>query len=208
MHQCGQFMYFGLVGSHYQLYTVHTLVNLLVMLFYILARHRMIEAARRDKNGMLQSVPWHDVSLARKSKPSIQTQPEASKSVPEDSFAGWNLRSFQPLAKHILSVRPIFLRLREASRTVREVVFRTGFSISFLTSDDIRHSTSVSISYLSAGSIIHLTSISNSNILFHVCKHRLTDFTSAAYSAKHWLHLYFTLQPRFRSCDPRCDLAH
>ena len=52
-------MYFGLMGSHNQLCTFHTLINLLVAyLFYIHARHRMIEAARRDKNNVLQGEPW------------------------------------------------------------------------------------------------------------------------------------------------------
>ena len=52
-------MCFGLVGSHNQLCTLHTLTNLLVTnLFYIHARHWMIETARQDKNGMLQSAPW------------------------------------------------------------------------------------------------------------------------------------------------------
>ena len=56
--QCGLFMYFGLVGSHNQLCTFHTLINLLVTnLFYFHARHRMIKAAKHDKNGVLQRVP-------------------------------------------------------------------------------------------------------------------------------------------------------
>ena len=46
-------------GSRYQLCTFHTLINLLVTnLFYIHTRLQMIEAARQDKNGVLQSVPW------------------------------------------------------------------------------------------------------------------------------------------------------
>ena len=57
--QLGRFMHFGLVGSHNQPYTVYALVNLLVtILFYIHAWHRMIKAARCDRNGMLRSVPW------------------------------------------------------------------------------------------------------------------------------------------------------
>ena len=57
--QHGRFMCFGLVGSHNQLCTFHTLINLLVTnLFYIYAQHQMIEAARWNKNGVLQSVPW------------------------------------------------------------------------------------------------------------------------------------------------------
>ena len=37
----------------------HTLIDLLVTnLFYVHARHQMIEAARRDKNGVLLSEPW------------------------------------------------------------------------------------------------------------------------------------------------------
>ena len=65
----------------------------------------MIEAARRDKNGVLQSVSWSvgrslsDVSVARKSTPANQTQPEASKRVPEHFFAGRKLRSFNVLEK-------------------------------------------------------------------------------------------------------------
>ena len=52
----GRFVSFGLLGSHNQLCTSHTLINLLVTnLFYIHARHRMIEAARGEtKNGVLQ----------------------------------------------------------------------------------------------------------------------------------------------------------
>ena len=56
--QHGRFMYFGLMGSHNQLCTFHTLINLWVTnLFYIHARHQMIKAARQDKNEMLQSGP-------------------------------------------------------------------------------------------------------------------------------------------------------
>ena len=57
--QRGWDMKFEFVGSHNQLCTFHTLINWLVTnLFYIHARHRMMEAARHDKNGMLQSVSW------------------------------------------------------------------------------------------------------------------------------------------------------
>ena len=50
-HQYGRFVYFGLVRSHNQLCTSHTLINLLVTnLFYIHARNRMIEVARRNEN--------------------------------------------------------------------------------------------------------------------------------------------------------------
>ena len=56
--QRGRLMYFELVGSHNQLCTFHTLINCLVTnLVYIHARHRMMEAAKRDKNGVLQIVP-------------------------------------------------------------------------------------------------------------------------------------------------------
>ena len=57
--QHGRFMYFWLVGFHNQMYTFHTLMNLLVTnLCYIHAQHWMIEAAWHDKNGAQQSVPW------------------------------------------------------------------------------------------------------------------------------------------------------
>ena len=74
--QRGWFMYFGLVGSHNQLCTFHVLIDLLVTnLFYIDAQHRMIKAARWDKNDMLQSVPrsagcsLSDVTLASSRSP-------------------------------------------------------------------------------------------------------------------------------------------
>ena len=45
--QRGRIMYFESVGSHNQLCTFHTLINLLVTsLFYIQARHRMIEGRK------------------------------------------------------------------------------------------------------------------------------------------------------------------
>ena len=58
----------------------------------------MIEGAKRNKNGMLQSVPWsagHLLSIAWKSKPADHMQREASKRVPEHFFAGRKLRSFK-----------------------------------------------------------------------------------------------------------------
>ena len=60
------FVYFGLMGYHNQLCTFHTLINLLVTnLFYSHAWHWMTEAARQDKNGQLQRVPWSVGSLAQ-----------------------------------------------------------------------------------------------------------------------------------------------
>ena len=57
--QHGRFMYFGLMGFHNQLCPFHTLINVLVTnLFYIHAQRRIVKAARRDKIGVLQSVPW------------------------------------------------------------------------------------------------------------------------------------------------------
>ena len=55
--QRGQFVHFGLVESRNQLCASRTLINLFVI-FY--TRHQMIEAARRDKNGVLQCaiVSW------------------------------------------------------------------------------------------------------------------------------------------------------
>ena len=60
----------------------------------------MIEAGRRDKNGVQQSVPWsagHLLSIAWKSKPADHMQREASKRVPEHFFAGRKLRKFKVL---------------------------------------------------------------------------------------------------------------
>ena len=74
--QCRPFMKFELVGSHNQLCTFHCLMTLLVTnLFYIHTWHQMIEAAKCDKNGMLQSVPWsvgrslNDVTSASRRSP-------------------------------------------------------------------------------------------------------------------------------------------
>ena len=75
--QRGLFMLFELVGSHNQLCTFHTLMNLLVTnSFYIHARHRLIEATgKRDKNGVLQNVLWSvgrslsDVTSASRGSP-------------------------------------------------------------------------------------------------------------------------------------------
>ena len=74
--QRGRFLSFELVGSFNQSCAFHTLIHLLVSyLFYIYTRHRMIEAARRDKNGVLQSVPWsvgrslNDVTSASRGSP-------------------------------------------------------------------------------------------------------------------------------------------
>ena len=59
----------------------------------------MIEATRCNKSGVPQSVPWSvgrslsDVSVVQKSEQANQTQSEASKCVPEHSFAGPKLQS-------------------------------------------------------------------------------------------------------------------
>ena len=71
----------------------HTLIDLLVTnLFYVHARHQMIEAARRDKNGVLLSEPWSvghllsDVTSA--SRGSLNQPIRRSEAFPEHSFAG------------------------------------------------------------------------------------------------------------------------
>ena len=104
--QHGWLMYFGLMGFHNQLYTFHTLVNLSVTIwFYIDTWHWMIEAAKHDKNGVLQSVPWSvghllsDVTSA--SRGSLNQPIRSSEAFPEHSFAGWKLRSFGVLEKSV-----------------------------------------------------------------------------------------------------------
>ena len=65
--QCGWFTYFGLVGSTISC-VPSTLINLLVTnLFYLHAQHQMIEAARWDKNGVLQSVQSYYGQLVARS---------------------------------------------------------------------------------------------------------------------------------------------
>ena len=86
---------FWIGGSHNQMCTYKTQINVLVTnLFYIHARHHLIEAARRDKNGMLQSVPrsaGRSLSdmMSALYRAEVQTsQSDASKHVPEHSFTG------------------------------------------------------------------------------------------------------------------------
>ena len=122
-----RFMYFGLVGSHNQLYTFLSPVNLLITIsFYIHACYRMIEAARRDKNGVLRSVPWSvgrsfsDVTSASRvssNQPIRRDQKHRSVflSIPsqaEDCEASEGWRSLFGLATN---VRQIFLNLCDAS---------------------------------------------------------------------------------------------
>ena len=84
--QRGRFMYFGFVGSHNELCTSHTLIKLSISnSFYIHARHRMIETARRDKNGVLQMCHGHLVSRSvtwRQRRAEVQTsQSDAIRSI-------------------------------------------------------------------------------------------------------------------------------
>ena len=97
--------------------------------FILLSRPTwMMEAARRDKNGVLQSVPWSvgrslsDVTSASRGSPNqpIRRNEQHQRVIPEDSFAGRKLRRFKLLEKYVSTVRPISLKLCE-------VVSRTGF---------------------------------------------------------------------------------
>ena len=138
-------MCFGLMGSHNQLSTFHTLINLLVTnLFHIHAQPQTSKAARQDKNGVLQSVPWsagrllsqwHDISTMWNSKPANQTQSEASKCVPEQFFTGRKLQSFGVLENCIWPAnKPLQkdLKLCEALWRLCEVILRTGFRTALL----------------------------------------------------------------------------
>ena len=124
-------MYFVLVGSHNQLYTFHTLVNLLVtILFYIHARHRVIEAARRD-NVVLQSVPWSvgrslsdktSVSRGNPNQPIRRNQKHRSVFLDIPSHAE-NCKASDCWRSHFglaTNVRRIFLNLLQASWRLRE----------------------------------------------------------------------------------------
>lgn len=75
---------------------------------------------------------WRDVSIAWKSNPANQMQPEVLKSVPGESFTGWKLKSFKLSAKYIWSVQPIFFKLHGAMWTVHEVVLRTSLTVHIL----------------------------------------------------------------------------
>ena len=136
--QRGRIMYFELVGSHNQLCTFHTLIDLLdTSLFYIHTQHQMIEAARWDKkwhaakcaivNWLL--AQWCDASIARKSKPANQMQLGASKCVPEHFFAGRKLRSIRVLENRIYPHNNPLPKDLEALWRHREVVLRTGFRV-------------------------------------------------------------------------------
>ena len=110
-------------------------------LFYIHARHRMIEAARREKKWRAAKCPmvswslaqWHDVSIALKSKPANQTQSGASKRVPEHFFAG---RKFQTseysktVSGLVITLRQRILKLLEVLWRHLEIVSRTGLRMS------------------------------------------------------------------------------
>ena len=64
----------------------------MINLFNIHARHRIVEAAKRDKNGVLPSalVSWLaqrlDVSVARKSKLANQKHPRVFVDIPSHSL--------------------------------------------------------------------------------------------------------------------------
>ena len=105
---------------------------------FIHTQHRMIEATRRDKNGVLQNVPWsfgcslRDVMSASCRSPNQPIRCNQKHwSVPEDSFADQKLRIFKLLAKYIWSVQTVFLKLREAPWPVGEVVSRTGLKAQY-----------------------------------------------------------------------------
>ena len=108
--QCGWFMHFGLVGSHNQSYTFYALVNLLVtILFYIHAWHQMIKAARCDRNGVLQNVPWsvgHFLSDVTSASPGSLNKPIRCNQKHQSVFlnilfAGQKRQSFGVLEKSV-----------------------------------------------------------------------------------------------------------
>ena len=116
------------MGSHNQLCSFYTLINWLVTnSFYIHAWNQMNAATRHIKMGcckmcqgqlVTRSVTWH--------------QHRATRSVKECSWRFLRRPKTEKLQTvgevYIWSIRTIFLKLHEASWTVRKVVLRTGLS--------------------------------------------------------------------------------
>ena len=129
---------FWIGGSHNQLCTFHTLINLLVAnVFYIYALHQMIEAAKWVKNGVLQSVPWSvgcllsDVTSASCGSPNqpirrcheIQSMFLSISSQAKKCKASECSRTVSGL---ILTLHWRILKLCEASWWHCEVILKTG----------------------------------------------------------------------------------
>ena len=106
---------------------------------FIHTQHRMIEATRRDKNGVLQNVPWSfgcslsDVMSASCRSPNqpIRCNQKRRRVFLKITSQTEN-RIFKLFAKYIWSVWPNFLPLCEASWTVYEVVWRAGFRVRYI----------------------------------------------------------------------------
>ena len=119
--QRSRFMKFEFVRPHNQSCTFHFLIDLFVTyMFYIHTWHGLMEAARCNKNGVQQSVPWSvgcslsDVMSALHGSPNQPIRHNQKHwSVPEGSFLGWKLRSSQLLVKYVWTVWPIFSKLYE-----------------------------------------------------------------------------------------------
>ena len=135
--QRGRFVYFGLMGSHNQLCTFHSDNLLVTNLFYFHAKHWMIKAARWDKNGVLQSVPWSDgCSLSDVTSASHGSPNQAIRHSQED----WSvfLIIFLPAEKCkasqclrtvsglVITLRQRILKLYEALWRHCEIVLKTG----------------------------------------------------------------------------------
>ena len=130
-------MHFGLAGSHNQLCTFHTLINSLVTnLFYIHAQRRIVEAARRDKNGVLQSVPWslwHSLSdMTSASCGSPNQQSDATRSIEVCSWTFFcrpktaMLQCWRTVFGLATNIWQSILKVFEALWRLRKVVLRTS----------------------------------------------------------------------------------
>ena len=108
-------------------------------LFYNHTWHQMIDATRRDKNGVLQKVPWSvggslsDMTSASRGSPNqpIRRNQKRRRVFLKITSQTEN-KIFKLCAKYIWSVWPNFLPLCEASWTVYEVVWRAGFRVRYI----------------------------------------------------------------------------
>ena len=118
------------------------LINLLVTnLFYIHAQHRMIEVARRDKNGVLQCtmVSWlarslSDVTSASRGSPNQpirdnQKHCSAFLNVASQSENCKPTKCWQCVFRLATDVRNVSMKLQEAFWRHCKVILRTGFTV-------------------------------------------------------------------------------
>ena len=137
--QHGWLMYFGLMGFHNQLYTFHTLVNLLVtILFYIHVRHQKLKhlgtiklACCKVCHGQLValSMTWHQ----------HRAEVQASQSDAIRSIEVWNIPSQAENCEALECWRSLFGLAKKRSANLLEplrsfvktlqIVLRTGFTI-------------------------------------------------------------------------------